>query len=344
MSSADPAPSAPVLSHGRLPGLDMLRGIAALCVLGLHLHSVHRGLPNVFGKGYLAVDLFFMLSGYVMARTYDPRLERGLTPVAFLFTRYWRLWPIMAIGSLIGLPKLFLERPDLTGFFATAGFNFMLLPIPSDGPGFPLNIPAWSIFFELTANFVHGLVLWRLGARWIAALILLAIPLTAWVGASFGSLDVGAHAADYLAGLPRVMLSYLIGIALWRWWRDRPPLAVPAWLAFAAMPLILTSAWLFDIDTWQLDLAFIAIGCPLLIAGGLRFAAAPDGRLAAAAVALGALSFPLYAVHMPTLDGMKLLGFGPLGGVLAALAAGIALTVGVEARGHSRKQRKRASA
>lgn len=339
MTFSDPLSPVPTTSSGRLPGLDMLRGIAALCVLGLHLQAMNLDHPKVFGKGYLAVDLFFMLSGYVMARTYEPRLARGLSPVTFFFARYRRLWPVMAIGSAIGLPKLFLETPDIWAFLAIATLNLALLPIPTEGPGFPLNIPAWSIYFELTANLVHGLLLWRLGTRWLAGLIVLTIPLTIWAGASFGTLDIGAHTEDYLSGLPRVLLSYLIGIVLSRWWRDTPAIAVPPLLAFAAMPLLFASAWLLGIDDWRLDLAFIAVGCPLLIAGGLRHGR-DEGPGFSLAAALGILSFPLYAVHMPVLQGMRLLGFGSVGGGIAALLAGILVALAAEAGGRWRKRKK----
>lgn len=334
----------PALSSERLPGLDLLRGIAALCVLGLHTQSIFRDHPSVFAKGYLAVDLFFMLSGYVMARTYEPRLARGLSPVSFVLARYWRLWPIMAIGSLIGLPKLFIEAPNLWVFSVTAVFNFLLMPIPGKGPGFPLNIPAWSIYFELTANLLHGLLLWRFGVRWLGLLIALMLPIAAWVGMSHGSFDVGAGTDQYFSGLPRVTLSYVIGIVLFRVWRDGPSIPVPPLLAFVAMPLLFASAWWMGIDGWRFDLAFIVIACPLLIAGGLRYRSR-DGTLTTAVVTgLGALSFPLYAVHMPVLQGMRLLEFGWLSGALAALACGIALTLAVEAVGQRRKRRKRMTA
>lgn len=338
MTFADPLAPRPGTAAGRLPGLDVLRGIAALCVLGLHLQSINVDHPKIFGKGYLAVDLFFMLSGYVMARTYEPRLARGLSPIAFLFQRYRRLWPVMAIGGVLGLPKLWLDSGDPALFAIAAGFNLLLLPNPAKGVAFPLNIPAWSIFFELTANLVHGLLLWRLGGRWLLALATLTFALALWVGRSHGTFDVGAHSEDYFAGLPRVLLSYVIGMALWRWWRDNPPVPVPTFFAFAAMPLLFASAWLVGIEDWRLDLGFVAIACPLLIAGALRFGA--DERPGGAAAMLGALSFPLYAVHMPVLQGMRLLGFGSVGGGFAALIAGAMVTWGTEALGRWRRQRR----
>jgi peptidoglycan/LPS O-acetylase OafA/YrhL len=333
----------PTTPAGRLPGLDLMRGIAALCVLALHLHANFRDHPGLFAKGYLAVDLFFMLSGYVMARTYEPRLVRGLSAVTFFVARYRRLWPIMAAGSLLGLPKLYSVTPDLSVFAAAAAFNLMLLPIPGRGPAFPLNIPAWSIYFELTANLVHGLLFWRLGGRWLAGLALVCLPLTIWAGMAYGNLDFGGRTEQYLAGLPRTFLSYLIGIVLWRWWRDLPPLRVPPMLAFAALPAFFVLAWAMDWDGWIPDVAFVVLVCPLLIAGGLRFDRT-EGRTAALAAALGALSFPLYAVHMPVVEGMAVLHFSSAATALASLAAGIALTLAAEGFGQWRKKRREALA
>jgi peptidoglycan/LPS O-acetylase OafA/YrhL len=321
----------------------MLRGIAALCVVGLHLQWINADHPRVFGKGFLAVDLFFMLSGYVMARTYEPRFAQGLSSLRFLAARYRRLWPIMAVGSVIGLPKLFGDLPDITAFLVTAACNIMLLPTPIHNLAFPLNIPAWSIFFELAVNLAHALILWRFGIRWLLALVTVAVAVMAWVGLSYGTIDIGAHGGDYFVGTARATLSYVIGIVLWRWWRDRPSLGISPALAFAAMPLIFASAWLLGIDDWRLDLSFIVAACPLLIAGGLRFGHS-EGVLASTAAALGALSFPLYAVHMPVIQGMRMLGFGSIWGGLTALASGIALALAAEIVGTRRKQHRRKTA
>lgn len=332
-----PTPAAAL--RDRLPGLDILRGIAALCVLGLHTRAIYGDYGWVFGKGYLAVDLFFMLSGYVMARIYDPRFAAGLGPVRFFQARYRRLWPVMAVGSVIGLPKLWFELRNPCAFAWTAGFNLLLLPVPQEGPGFPLNIPAWSILFELTANLIHGLVLWRLRLRWLVLLAVAMIPPIFWVGASYGTFDVGAHTFDFFAGLPRVLLSYLIGIVLWKVWRDEPAVPVPPPLALLAMPAMFVAAWILDFKDWRLDLVFILVACPLLIAGGLRLrsgGSATDW----AALALGALSFPLYAVHMPMLQGMHLLGYGQVGGVLTALAGGAIVALAVETLARRRKVRR----
>src|SRR5262245_61697811 len=85
----------------RLYGLDALRGVAALAVL-FHHYEVIFGSTHYFSRAYLAVDVFFMISGYVMARTYEGRLGNSLSAVQFLWIRIKRLWPTMAVGTTIG--------------------------------------------------------------------------------------------------------------------------------------------------------------------------------------------------------------------------------------------------
>ncbi len=133
----------------RLHGLDALRGVAALLVLWYHLHlSQHVGFYPF--RGYLAVDFFFMLSGYVMARTYEGRMRGGLW---FLRKRFWRLWPTVTVGSLIGVVAAIVAgAADAPGFLLAATLNLLLVPILWAGAAFPINTPIWSIFFELFAN------------------------------------------------------------------------------------------------------------------------------------------------------------------------------------------------
>ena len=101
----------------RLPGLEAQRAIAALLVVGLHVQAVFGiWLPGWFSKGYLAVDFFLMLSGFLMMRHTGPKLAAGLSPLAFLAARYRRLWGIMALGGLIGAPFLWCRAGSLGAF------------------------------------------------------------------------------------------------------------------------------------------------------------------------------------------------------------------------------------
>lgn len=313
-------PSAAAL---RLSGLEALRGIAAICVVLLHLQATFGGHPAIFGKGYLGVDFFLMLSGYLMARNQEARLAGGLSPWRFMGNRYRRLWPMMALGGLIGVPTLLMRTSDFGQFLMLAIPNFLLLPVSFQREAFPLNIPAWTIFYELVANALHVLLFWRLGMRGLMLAILACLPFVVWIGLDHGNFDVGARPEHFIWGLPRICFAYLIGMGLSRWWRDEPPLAVPPALAFIAMPALFIASWALGMRSWLFDLAFVTLACPLVLAGALRMT-----RRSRAAEWLGQLSFPLFAVHMSLLQiGRRMFDLSwPAGGALA-LGGGIIVAV-----------------
>lgn len=306
---------------GRLPGLEALRFVAALCVLLLHARAVYGG-RLVFARGYLGVDFFLMLSGYLMARTQEARLASGVTrPVRFMVNRYKRLWPTMAMGGLLGLPRLVYHSASALSAAGIAIANLLLIPLPLSFFLFPLNIPAWTIFFEMVANTLHVTLFWRFSRWLLIGALLILLPVDVWIAKTYGGLDVGAKGETFLVGLPRVAFAYLIGIALYRWWRDRPPVAIPPVLAIAVMPVLLAAGWWLGWQDWRFDLAFVLIVCPLMIAGALRLA--PDSRLAGVSALVGQLSFPLFALQMPILEGLREFQRNIWVGGGAALAVGI---------------------
>ncbi|MEZ5737009.1 MAG: acyltransferase [Novosphingobium sp.] len=303
-------------STSRLAGLDALRGIAALWVMYYHFLLLSSADHQIVGKGYVAVDFFFMLSGYVMARTYEPRLAGGYTVRRFMVARYRRLWPVMAIGTLIGAPMLALELGNPGPFAVIAVANLLLLPVfMTGGAIFPVNGAAWSIFAELTANLAHGVWLWRLRNAALAVFAALLVPALIWICLAFDTLNAGAGENSFLAGILRALFGYSAGILLWRVWKDKPPVRVPPFLAFATIPVIALLVRSLSVETWFFDLGFVLLASPFLIAGGLTYRGNHClGRW------LGAISFPLYAVHMPLMFWSKGLGLGPVSGVAAALA------------------------
>jgi peptidoglycan/LPS O-acetylase OafA/YrhL len=314
--------AAPPPNSGRLPGIEALRGIAAVCVVLLHLQATLRGHPPIFGKGYLAVDFFLMLSGFLMARTQEARFAGGRAAWRFIAKRIRRLWPMMALGSLIGAPVLYLRADSLGHFLRLAIPNFLLLPSSFNNLVYPLNIPAWTIFYELLANALHVLLFWRFGRAALALSLVAGLAVMIAVALHYGSFDVGARPQHFLAGLPRTLFAYLIGIGLGRWWRDEPTFPVPATAALLAMPAGFAASWYLGWSGWLFDLLFVTLACPLIIAGGLRLKGAP--RLAFWS---GMLSFPLFAVHMPILQTADHLGWNYIVGGIVAIAGGIAVAV-----------------
>lgn len=299
----------------RLASLDILRGLAALWVFWFHACSILIPGAGSGAKGYLAVDFFFMLSGYVMARTYELRFAAGLGPLRFMALRYRRLWPVMAIGISIGAPMAAIEIGDPAVYAPIAIANLLLLPIFVGSILYPLNAAAWSIMAELVANFLHALGLWRLSTRALLALAALLAPALVWICIAWGNLSVGAGVRDVFAAIAIAVFGYVLGIAMSRRWQDRAPFAMPAWLVVAAIPLIAMTVEASAITGWWFDLAFVFIAAPLLMAGGLAING--GGK---AAKWLGAISFPLYAVNLPLLHWAQGLHFNPVVGVGLPLA------------------------
>mgnify|MGYP000212266675 CR=1 FL=1 len=277
----------------RLPGLDALRGLAAVVVVAFHL-----GLP--IAGAHLAVDFFFMLSGFVMARTYEARLREGsLGAGRFFVQRYRRLWGWMALGTALGV----LAALHRYGASVELGLSavLMLAMVPAlnvaSAPYF-LNMPLWSIVYELVANAAHGVRLARMGNRALALVALACALGLGWAIAVAGFPRGGFPEYHWLV-LLRVGLAYVLGILLWRLWGDRPPLRVPFALSFAALPAYVLAVYLWP---WNFaPLAFVLLLAPLMLFGGMSARFESAGAQETARL-LGAISFPLYAVHYPAID------------------------------------------
>ncbi len=277
-----------------------MRGVAAVFVAMRHTAFFHNlGVPG----GYLAVDLFFVLSGFVIAHAYERRLEAGLSPGRFLTLRYVRLWPVYALGAALGLVAALVHalpgRDDMTAAQVahTAPFALAMLPGPHVRPMlYPVNSVAWSLALELIVNAVYAFA-WRpLRKAWVLALTL-AVSAAALVATVlwFGKLDIGFLWRDALGGAPRVVFSFTAGLAVYRLYRRttwRPK--APAWVLLAALPA------LFVIDLGPVAYPLV---CVLAIFPAMVFATAaapqPGPRLAGLFEGLGAASYPLYALHKP---------------------------------------------
>ena len=312
---------------GRIEGLDALRGIAALLVLLFHVEFVF-GLQPYFHRAYLSVDFFFLLSGALMARQYEGRFPQTQ---AFVRLRLHRLWPMMAIGGVLGT---LLFAPQMGPLEAVLGCLMGLLFLPwlgSDKGLFPLNPPTWSILFELLANALHAALLHRIGTR---QLVGLAAICAATLALFAPNLDLGSVRLNAALGIPRVVMSYALGIALWRL-RERLP-ALPVAAGCVMLPVVIVALPQLPIAPLAGDMAFALIIAPLTLIcglGPLRFAKALLLRM-------GWLSFPLYALHYPVL---MLVGrsYGPLVSAAAAIVAAAAAGYLVERFGRHGVFRKR---
>jgi peptidoglycan/LPS O-acetylase OafA/YrhL len=287
--------------------LDGLRGVAALCVALRHCDAFFA--PLKLPSGYLAVDLFFGLSGFVIAHAYHVRLEGGMSFGRFLWIRLVRLYPLYILGILFGLLDVAVGRmhggwatwspADLTAAGLAALF---LLPSPV-APGmpnpylYPFNLPAWSLFFELLINAVYALV-WRfLSTRVLVGILAVSAIVLTRIGLEAGHLNSGWAWNSLDAGLARVSYSFFAGILLYRLLRDRPRSSHNA----LTCVLLGALAALFAVDPGEhralFDILCVLVVFPALLALGAR--SEPGPRAAALFGFLGAVSYAVYALHFP---------------------------------------------
>jgi peptidoglycan/LPS O-acetylase OafA/YrhL len=217
--------------------LDALRGVAALMVVLFHIFEIYSGGDHVkqfINHGYLAVDFFFMLSGYVMAHAYDDRWDR-MTLKDFFKRRLIRLHPMILFGMTIGAlcfyfgeSALFplIEKTGLWQMLLVLVIGYTLIPLPPsmDIRGWnemhPLNGPAWSLFLEYIANILHALILRRLSKTVLGILVFLAaVALIQYAVTSPGGDLIGGWSvepAQLRIGFTRLLFPYMAGMLLRR--------------------------------------------------------------------------------------------------------------------------------
>ncbi|MFV0471423.1 MAG: acyltransferase family protein [Paludibacteraceae bacterium] len=217
--------------------LDALRGVAAIMVVLFHILEIYSDGDHVkqfINHGYLAVDFFFMLSGYVMAHAYDDRWGK-MSIKAFFKRRLVRLHPMIVAGMVVGAVFFFFQESPIFPHIANTSMGQMLLifaigitlipiPISMDIRGWsemhPLNGPAWSLFFEYIANILHALVLRRLSKAvlsilvFVAAVALVHLAVTAPKGDIIGGWSIDAE--QLRIGFTRLLFPYMAGMLLRR--------------------------------------------------------------------------------------------------------------------------------
>lgn len=319
--------------------IEGLRGLAAISVIGVHGATLFGAM--VPAHGYLAVDFFFLLSGIVMAASYDARFAEGTLDLRrFAAMRLIRLMPTIAaatlIAALLNIAILATGRGDGVIPFASAGaitvsagLTLVLVPQPwVDGRNYyPLNGPFWSLAFELLVNIAFA-AFWRWlhGPRLIAVLAMLAAGVVLLTPGE-GSFEQGFAIEHAALAACRAGFGFFAGVALARI-DSRLPVRSTAMVLVAAAVLILLFwapvAW-FGFDTAVVLLLF-----PALAWMAMRFE--PGLQAGTVALFLGKASYPVYALHMPlllvTLAGLQIIGARDLApSVSVALGFVIGVTV-----------------
>jgi len=326
----------------RLPLLDGLRGIAAVAVMLFHEAGMN-GTRGFLAHSYLAVDFFLLLSGFVIARTFEPKFAAGMTARRFMVLRLRRLYPLMALGVVLGAIHFALAgEPGNLPLLLALGLSF-LPHLAGIAEIFPLNGPQWSLLVELVVNLVHAAGLKRLPRAALLVVAAIAGLAVLRMAMRYGTLDLGWQEVALWVGFARAGFAYCVGMVLARTLAPRQSDSAVAWI----VPVLLLPALLWGpsllapLPGLYACWLVMVIGFPALMILALR-TGAPD-RLAPAMEWLGRLSFPLYAIHVPLLSLAALwgkthpdhTGLARLGG--AALAVGAAALLAETPLGGKRK-------
>ena len=300
--------------------LDGLRGVAALTVVCFHLFEAYATshLDQQINHGYLAVDFFFILSGFVIGYAYDDRWKK-LSAVEFLKRRIIRLHPMVVIGAIIGAVMFYFQgcsvwdvsKVPVTMLLVATLMNVFLIPstpgaeIRGVGEMYPLNGPSWSLFFEYIGNVLYAFFIRKFSTKalsiWVFVVGCGLASFAIW--GPYGDLCVGfALTADnMLGGSLRLLFSFSAGLLLFRLFK---PVKVKGAFWIGAFSIIVLSAvpriggseylWMNGLyDTLCAVLLF-----PLLVYLGAS-GKTTDKMSARICKFLGDISYPLYMVHYP---------------------------------------------
>ena len=306
--------------------LDGLRGVAALMVMCYHIGEAFATSPvdQTFNHGYLAVDFFFLLSGFVMGKAYDERMSDGkLTVGGFFCRRLIRLHPMMILGAIFGFITFaisgFLKWDGSTvsiGQAAMALFcSILLIPAYSGaiyevrgyGEMFPLNGPTWSLFFEYLGCVLYAFLLRRLSTRMLFCVVLLsAIGLSVYAlsnASGFYHIGVGWTLADlnFVGGLLRLSFGFSAGLFLSRIYKPQH-IKGSFWICSVCIILLLSLPYLGAVVcvlNALYDIVCTIVLFPLLLFVGASAATNECGLRQGVYNWLGRLSYPVYIMHYP---------------------------------------------
>ena len=303
--------------------LDGLRGVAAAMVVAFHLLEAHSGgnhLNQIINHGYLAVDFFFMLSGFVIGYAYDDRWNR-MSMGTFFKRRLIRLQPMVVMGSIVGAALFWFQKapcyPAMEGVSIGAlllvmllGCTLLPLPLKWDIRGWmemhPLNGPAWSLYYEYIGNILYALFIRKFSKTALAVFVAIAACFTVHrcLTAPAGDI-VGGWALNWeqqYVGLVRLMYPFFGGLLLSRLgWLIRTRKNAFWWCSLMIIAVLSVPRIGGEDGYWMNGLyeAFCII-CIFPVIVSMGAGGRITGRRSTAVCKfLGDISYPVYITHYP---------------------------------------------
>lgn len=291
--------------------LDAARFIAALIVVLYHLKEfvypqIDLGIGGIFTKAYLAVDLFFLMSGVVIAKSYGQKIINGqMTFKDFLIIRFIRLYPLYIAGTVLGVGYLLFksmikgENPDswvdvvrsftLNAFFVPDVWN-------KDGI-FVLDPAAWSLSLEWIINIIYAAFAVYFSTRILAGITIVSGLMIVWFGLFYGSLDWGWSAENFAGGALRIMFSFTLGMIIFRLIESKkvnfshisPTLLLVCITLFMLSPLQSSNVLYDFLCVLVVFPVFVTIACFSQI----------SERMKSAFLLSGQMSYAVYILHTP---------------------------------------------
>lgn len=287
----------------RLAQIDGLRGIAALGVVVFHFFEYFFSAPGR-PSGYLFVDLFFILSGFIIARHYEERVvQRQLRFRDFALIRLGRLYPMYIVGLFLCIAFAgafaFDNSSFRYNFFSWALFGSVIFT-----PTVSWNWPSWSVPVEFWVNMlffvaarffgrIHSLIL-------IAAIVLCVVSLSMW-GANLNLIT--ASPPLFNPPMLRGVAGFCMGMLIWRIY-PRLPIMPYVWLRGLEL-LLLTAMFAFfsygsALVPYYRDYVYVFMVFPLLLCGALYKASITGWLCSRRPLAvLGTISYSLYCLQLP---------------------------------------------
>ncbi|MDE6693310.1 MAG: acyltransferase [Muribaculaceae bacterium] len=307
--------------------LDGLRGVAAMLVIWYHFFEAFATSPTdqMMNHGYLAVDFFFVLSGFVIGYAYDDRWKRGMTAGRFMLRRVIRLHPMVVLSVILGALAWILQGSVkwdgtpvpvedllvalLLGLFLIPIWPGACADVRGNGEMFPLNGPAWSLFFEYIGSILYAVILHRLGIRWlrivvvVSGLCLAASAFTDMSGAYHIGMGWTLADSGFFGGFFRLSFSFSAGLMISRTFRPRR-FRGAFWICTAIIVPLLACPYVGGPEPSAWNAAYDCLAT-LFIFPALVYIGAcgttTDSFSTATCNFLGELSYPVYIVHYPVM-------------------------------------------
>ncbi|WP_322032731.1 acyltransferase [Paraburkholderia sp. J76] len=295
-------------TNARYATLDGLRGLGALFVLVQHFPSMYH--VSLLNRAYLAVDLFFAMSGFVIGSAYDRKIASGSLKIhQYILQRLVRLYPLYLAGLALGVVALMVRLPTYYWAEMASALPASVLMLPSRVAlpifypalttydlSYPLDFPAWSLFFELVASLGYGLLFRFLNTRTLL-LIMGASGVALGIASYTSTLNSGVLWSSFYQGFARVGYAFAAGLLLYRHrgpGQSRNHLATVGVLV--AVVALLAFSW--PVAHRHASDLFLALVVPPALVWVITRVEPPRRFLGLCAFS-GMVSYGIYAMHVP---------------------------------------------